>query len=280
VVEFFNLKPSVAFSKPAQIEKEELQQKILKPTIVLENVSFTYPNSDKPALKKINLEVPCGQKLALIGENGAGKTTMVKLLLRIYDPQEGRILINGIDLKKLPEDVLFSLYSTLFQSFGKFYLTVRENLEMAAGRKLSEEEMIDFLKFSNAWDFIKGTKYQLEQQLGPEYKKGTDLSGGQWQRLAIARAYAKKAPILILDEPTSAVDAKSEMEIFDRLNREMRKNTLIFISHRFSTIKDAERIVVLDKGRIIEEGTHKQLMANRRKYAQLYTIQAERYKRK
>ena len=170
-------------------------------------------------------------------------------------------------------------YELLCKSY-EFYMTIEENLQMAAGKKLSDEEMIYFLKFSNAWEFIKDTKYKLKQQLGPEYKHGLDLSGGQWQRLAIARAYAKRAPILILDEPTSAVDAKSEMEIFDRLNREMKENTLIFISHRFSTIKDAERIVVLDKGKLIEDGTHSQLIKNQGKYAQLYTIQAERYKRR
>ena len=139
--------------------------------------------------------------------------------------------------------------------------------------------MKKYLQFANSWEFIKDTKNVYDQQLGPEYTDGIDLSGGQWQRLAIARAYAKQAPILILDEPTSAVDAKSEMEIFDRLIKEMKKNTLIFISHRFSTIKDAERIIVLDKGKIIEDGNHQTLIQNKSKYEELYTIQAERYAR-
>jgi ATP-binding cassette subfamily B protein len=279
VREFFELKPNITFTAVSNFAKTQLIKKIKNPTVVFENVSFAYPNSDKNVLQKINLKIPYGQNLALIGENGAGKTTLVKLLLRMYDPTEGKILINGIDLKELPEDVLFSLFSTLFQSFGKFYLTVKENLELAAGRKLNDEEMESFLKFSNAWEFVKTSKDRFNQQLGPEYKDGTDLSGGQWQRLAIARAYAKDAPMLILDEPTSAVDAKSEMEIFDRLNKEMKVNTLIFISHRFSTIKDAERIVVLHQGKVVEDGTHPQLMENKGKYFDLYTIQAERYKR-
>ncbi len=279
VREFFELKPNIVFPIIGNSWKTQLVEKIKNPTVVFENVFFAYPNSDKNVLQKINLKIPYGQNLALIGENGAGKTTLVKLLLRMYDPTEGKILINGINLKELPEDALFSLYSTLFQSFGKFYLTIRENLELAAGRKLNDEEMEAFLKFSNAWEFVKTSKNRFNQQLGPEYKDGTDLSGGQWQRLAIARAYAKNAPMLILDEPTSAVDAKSEMEIFDRLNKEMKVNTLIFISHRFSTIKDAERIVVLHQGKVVEDGTHSQLMENKGKYFNLYTIQAERYKR-
>ncbi|OGD63758.1 hypothetical protein A2160_03730 [Candidatus Beckwithbacteria bacterium RBG_13_42_9] len=278
--EFFELKPNITFPTVGETQKAKLLKKIKNPKIVFENVSFAYPNSqDKKALENINLTIPYGQNLALIGENGAGKTTLVKLLLRMYDPTEGRILINDMDLKDLPEEVLFTLYSTLFQSFGKFNLTIKENLEMAAGNNLSEEEMIKCLKFSNAWEFVKDTKNKLLQQLGPEYKDGTDLSGGQWQRIAIARAYAKSAAVLILDEPTSAVDAKSEMEIFDRLNKEMKVNTLIFISHRFSTIKDAEKIVVLDQGKIIEEGTHSTLMNNKGKYFNLYTIQAQRYQR-
>jgi len=279
VREFFELKPNVTFPQLTNSSRAALVDKLANPVFVFENVSFAYPNSEKNVLHKINLTVPYGQNLALIGENGAGKTTLVKLLLRMYDPTEGKITVNGIDLKELPEDVLYSLYSTLFQSFGKFYLTVKENLELAAGRKLSEQEMEEYLKFSNAWEFIKTTKHKFNQQLGPEYKDGTDLSGGQWQRLAIARAYAKDAPMLILDEPTSAVDARSEMEIFDRLNKEMKVNTLLFISHRFSTIKDAERIVVLHQGKIVEDGTHTQLMQNKGKYFDLYTIQAKRYKR-
>ena len=220
-----------------------------------------------------------GIMVILSSPSGAGKTTLVKLLLRIYDPTQGTIKINGIDLREIPEKLLFGVYSTLFQDFGKFYLTIRENLELAAGRKLNKEEIINYLKFSNAWEFIKDTKNQVEQQLGPEYTDGIDLSGGQWQRLAIARAYAKDSPILILDEPTSAVDARSEMEIFDRINIKFKNKTLIFISHRFSTIKDAEKIIVMNKGEIIEAGNHTKLMNSKGEYFKLYNTQAGRYKR-
>lgn len=278
-IDYFKIKPHIEYPLVSHDREKELYARLNKPEIVIENLSFRYPNSDRHVLKSVNLTIPFGQNVALIGENGAGKTTLVKLLLRVYDPTEGRILINGIDLKEIPEKLFFKVYSTLFQSFGKFYLTIRENLQLASGDKLSDEEYIKALKLSNAWNYVKDFPKQLDQQLGPTYKEGVDLSGGQWQQLAIAKAYVKNTPIIILDEPTSAIDAKAETEIFDRLNKETRNNTLLFISHRFSTIKDAERIIVLDKGKIIEEGNHSELMQNNQKYAKLYTMQAERYKR-
>lgn len=278
-IDFFDIKSATQFVRISKDAQALLIHKLVYPVIRIEQVSFTYPGAPQKALDRVNFTIPFGQNVALIGENGAGKSTLVKLLLRMYDPTEGNIFINNMNIKEIPENVLFSIYSTLFQSFGKFYISVRDNLEIAAGKKLEEEEMKKILKFANAWEFIKDTKHVYEQQLGPEYTDGIDLSGGQWQRLAIARAYAKQSPILILDEPTSAVDAKSEMEIFDRLIKEMKNNTLIFISHRFSTIKDAERIIVLDKGRITEDGDHQTLIQNKGKYAELYTIQAERYER-
>ncbi len=278
-INFYQIKSVIQFPKLNEEQKNNLARKLQNPIINLENVSFIYPNSSQTVLKNINISIPYGQNIALIGENGAGKTTFVKLLLRMYDPTEGKITLNGIDLRKIPEDVLFPMYSTLFQSFGKFYLTIRENLDMASGKQDDVKEYERILKLSNAWNYTKNFPKLIDQQLGPQYKDGTDLSGGQWQQLAIARAYAKKAPILILDEPTSAIDAKSETEIFDRLNKETKDRTVIFISHRFSTIKDAHRIVVIDKGKIIEDGNHEALMKNKGKYATLYTLQAERYLR-
>ena len=278
-IDFFDIKPTIHFPLLSSQNKQDLISKLKHPLIRVENVSFRYPNSTSFALKNISITIPYGQNIAIIGENGAGKTTLTKLLLRMYDPIGGDIFINDMNIKNIPERILFSIYSTLFQSFGKFYFSVSDNLEMAAGKHLTETEMKKYLSFANAWEFIKNTKGVYSQQLGPEYTDGIDLSGGQWQRLAIARAYAKQSPILILDEPTSSVDAKSEMEIFDRLVKEMENNTLIFISHRFSTIKDAERIIVLDKGSIVEDGNHQTLMAHNGKYAQLYSLQAGRYQR-
>jgi len=280
ILEFYELKPKIENKLIFDNSKtEELINQLKNPTIEVKNVSFKYPNSEIYALKNISLTIPYSQNLALIGENGAGKTTLIKLLLRAYDPTEGAILINGVNIREIPTDILYKSYGTLFQNFGKFNLTVRENIELAANKKISDEEMIKFLKYSNAWKFVEHTKGQLEQQLGPEYENGVDLSGGQWQSLAIARTYAKSAPIVILDEPTSAIDVKSEMEIFDRLNKKMKDETLIFISHRFSTIKDAERIVVMEKGKIIEDGDHKKLIKLNGKYAKLYSIQVERLQR-
>lgn len=279
LIDFYKIKPRISFIKPPKDLQELLKKKLDKPVIVFKSVSFHYPNSQSLALNKINLTIPYGQNLAIIGENGAGKTTLTKLLMRMYDPTEGAIYINDVNLNLIPEKILFNLYSVLFQSFGKFNFTFKENLEMAANRKLNDDEMKKYLLKANAWEFIKDLEKGVNQQLGPEYKDGIDLSGGQWQRLGIARALSKKAPILILDEPTSAVDAKAETEIFDRLNKETKENTVIFISHRFSTIKDAERIIVLDKGKIIEDGTHLNLIKANLKYATLYNLQAERYLR-
>jgi ATP-binding cassette, subfamily B, bacterial len=280
ILEFYKLESKVTEKVITdKTQLEDISNKIKNPNIEFLDVSFKYPNSETCALKNISLKIPYSQNLALIGENGAGKTTLIKLLLRVYDPTEGKILINGIDIKEIPTDLLYKCFGTLFQNFGKFNLTVRENLELAANKKISDEEMIQCLKYSNAWKFIELTKGKLDQQLGPEYENGIDLSGGQWQSLAIARTYAKEAPIVILDEPTSAIDVKSEMEIFDRLNKKMKDETLIFISHRFSTIKDAEKIVVLHQGKIVEEGNHASLMKINGRYANLYNIQVERLKR-
>lgn len=200
-------------------------------------------------------------------------------MLRVYDPTEGNIFLNDINIKEIPEHILFQIYSTLFQTFGRFYLTIQENMQLASGKKLSDEEYIKALKLSNAWNFVDTFPKKLNQQLGPNYTDGVDLSGGQWQQLAIGKALVRKTPVLILDEPTSSVDAKAEMEIFDRLNKETKDRTVIFISHRFSTIKDANRIVVIDKGKIIEDGNHETLMKDKNKYATFYTLQAERYLR-
>ncbi len=279
VLDFFDMQPSIVYPKLSEKVLVSMRKKLQYPLIEIQNLTFSYQNSKECALKNISLIIPFGQKIAIVGENGAGKSTLVKLLMRVYEPQEGKILINNIDIRELPEDVLFGMYSTLFQDYGKFYLTIRENLEVAAGKKLSEKEIVQLLKFSGAWEFVKNKKNGIEQQLGPEYKDGTELSGGEWQKLGIARTHAKKAPILILDEPTSNVDAKSEMEIFDRINNELKEHTLVFISHRFSTIKDAERIVVLDKGKISEDGAHSELIQKNGTYARLYTLQAERYLR-
>ncbi|MBI4226128.1 ABC transporter ATP-binding protein [Candidatus Roizmanbacteria bacterium] len=278
-IDYYSIKRNIDFPKITPSLEKELLEKLKNPIITVENVSFHYPNAARMVLKNINLIIPSSQNIAIIGENGAGKTTLVKLLLRVYDPTEGKILLNGIDLKNVPENILFKTYSTLFQSFGKFYLTIRENMELGAGRKLPDDEYIKALKLSNAWHYINAFPKKLDQQLGPNYTDGVDLSGGQWQQLAIAKALVRKTPVLILDEPTSSVDAKAETEIFDRLNKETKDRTIIFISHRFSTIKDAHRIVVIHKGKIIEDGNHEELLKNKGQYATLYALQAERYLR-
>jgi len=278
-MEFFNLKPFVIFPSLSNKSATTLSEELQRPTIVIENLSFKYPNAKKPAIRHINLEIPFGQKIAIVGENGAGKTTLIKLLMRIYDPHNGNIYLNGINLKEIPENILYPIYATLFQEFGQFYLTIKENLELATGAKLTSPEIIKLLSQSNAWNYVQNFEEQYNQQLGPEYSNGIDLSVGQWQQLGIARTMAKNGQIIILDEPTSAIDAKSEVEIFDKLLTQLKQQTMIYISHRFSTIKDAERIVVLHKGEIIEDGSHTELIQQQGRYANLYTLQAARYDR-
>ena len=280
IIEFYELESKMSYRNiSSKDELKKMLEDLKHPSISFTNVSFRYPNSDIYVLKNINIDIPYSQNVALIGENGAGKTTLIKLLLRVYDPTEGNILINNININNIPVEVLYKCFGTLFQNFGKFNLTVRENLELAANKKISDKEMVDNLKYANAWKFIKNTNDGLDQQLGPEYKNGVDLSGGQWQSLAIARTYSKEAPIVILDEPTSSIDIKSEMQIFDRLIKKMKNETLIFISHRFTTIKDAERIIVLEKGKVVEDGDHDKLIKNNGKYAHLYNIQVSRLQR-
>jgi ABC-type multidrug transport system fused ATPase/permease subunit len=275
IEDFFSLKSNVIF-QAIDSKTKRVDSHLENPNIKFENVSFKYPNSNEYIFEDLNLEIPFGQKTAIIGENGAGKSTLIKLLMRVYDVTKGDIFINKVNIRDIPEEYLYKLFSPLFQDFAKFHLTVRENFELVTGEKVSDRKIKDLLIFSNAYGFINKTTNRYDQQLGPEFSNGIDLSGGQWQRLAISRAFSQNKPILILDEPTSAVDIRNEDEIFQRINKHLNNKTLIYISHRFSTIKDAERIIVLDDGNIIEDGEHDELMNNHGKYFELYSIQRNR----
>lgn len=246
------------------------------PRIEFEEVCFAY--ADGPAvLDRISFAIEPGQHLALVGINGAGKSTIIKLLCRFYDPTAGRILIDGVDLRDLDLPTWHACLGTLFQDFVRFHFTVRDNILLGDPRREDEAALRRAAELAGAHDFITRLPRGYDQALGREFDGGLELSVGQWQKLAIARAFYQLAPVLIMDEPTSAVDAESEAAIFANLEHAYRERTVIFISHRFSTVRNADRILVLAGGRIIEDGTHADLMGQEGLYARMYRTQAKGY---
>lgn len=215
----------------------------------------------------------------MVGENGAGKTTIIKLLLRFYDVTDGEILINGVNIKELNLDEWHKLVGALFQDFIKYQFTFKENVYIGDLAKANDEKLLREAIFkSGASAYVNKLPDGLNQVVGKMFEKGIDLSGGQWQKLALARAFFRDAPLLILDEPTSAIDAKAEYEIFQNVQKLQKDKTVIIISHRFSTVRNADRILVLHGGHIIEEGDHKKLMDKKGLYAELFELQARGYK--
>ena len=244
-----------------------------------ENVGFKYPNSDKWANRNLNFALKVGEKLALVGENGSGKTTLVKLLARLYDPDEGRILLDGVDLKDYNLAELREHIGVIFQDFQKFNFTAGDNIavgDIAAREELPELERAAHQSLADA--VIEKLPLKYDQPLGRKFAKGIELSGGEWQKVALARAYLREAEVLILDEPTAALDARAEYEVFRRFAELTKGKTAILISHRFSTVRMADRILVLDKGNLLEIGTHEELLARNGRYAELFYLQAEGYK--
>lgn len=242
------------------------------------NVSFSYPDSEIEILKEVNFEIKAGEKIAFVGQNGAGKTTLTKLLLRFYSPTQGEILLDGININHFNKKEYQAYFGVLFQDFFRYEFTVRENIAIGKIDQIRNQERIEkAAKLSLAEDVVKELPSGYEQQLGKRFVKGQELSGGQWQKIALARAYMKNAEVIILDEPTSALDAKAESEVFERLIHLIKDKTSVIISHRFSTVRQADRIIVLENGSILENGTHEELMINNKLYAELFTLQAEGY---
>lgn len=251
---------------------------VIRDGIVFENVGFRYPNSERWALRNVSFVLKAGEKLALVGENGAGKTTLVKLLARLYDPTEGRILVDGVDMRTFQLESLRRNIGVIFQDFVRFYLSAAENI--AVGDIAAREErprIEDSAHKSMADEVIGRLPLKYEQMLGRRFAEGVELSGGEWQKVALARAYMRDAQILILDEPTAALDARAEYEVFVRFSELTAGKTAVLISHRFSTVRMAHRILVLQHGTLREIGTHEELLQSGGLYAELFTLQAAGY---
>ncbi|MBC7661830.1 MAG: ABC transporter ATP-binding protein [Chitinophagaceae bacterium] len=243
------------------------------------NVGFRYPGRDAWALKDINLYIPAGKSLALVGHNGAGKTTFIKLLCGLYTPTEGSILLDGRDLRDWDAEILLHRIGVIFQDFNQYHFTLRENVGLGSVDHLDDESRVRrAVDRVGADEILKGMNQGLETMLGRWFSDGVDLSGGQWQKVALARAFVREeADILILDEPTAALDAEAEQRIFERFQILAKGRTTILISHRFPTVRIADHIVVIEGGRLVEEGNHESLVEANGRYAELFTLQAKGY---
>jgi ATP-binding cassette subfamily B protein len=268
------------FESPEEVDGTEAFKKLTEgPTIKIENLSFSYPRSTKKVIKKLDLEIKKGEKIAIVGHNGAGKTTLIKLLLRFYKPQEGEIFINGGKLANLKINDYFRNVSVLFQDFNSYpHLSLKENISIGKPGKISLKNIKKAAKYADVSDFVEEYKDGYDQLLSEKYKAGTRPSTGQWQKIAIARFFYRNSPLVIFDEPTAAIDAKSEAKIFNKIYSFFRGKTVIIISHRFSTVRNADRIIVFSKGEIVEQGSHKELMELNGTYAEAFNIQALGYK--
>src|SRR3954464_7132020 len=272
--EFLEIRPSI-HSLPGSIPAP----RPIRAGFEFQNVTFAYPGGLKPVVQNINFHLDINEKVALIGQNGAGKTTLVKLLARLYDPTEGRILLDGVDLREYNVEDLRREIGVIFQDYMRYDAIVRENIGFGNIDVLGDQERIRSAAFKS---LAKGVIDQLpggfEQMVGRRFDGGVDLSGGEWQKFALARAYMRDAQLLILDEPTATLDARAEYEVFQRFAELTRGRMAVLISHRFSTVRMADRILVLAGGQIQEQGTHKELLAVQGHYAELFELQAAGYR--
>ena len=274
--ELFELRPKLASSPNALRVRFDHP-----PHVEFRNVSFKYPGEDTESplvLKNISFTIDTGEKIAIIGVNGSGKTTLIKLLCRTYDPTEGQILVNGTDLRDINLQDWQSAIGVLFQDFPLYHLTIRESIGLGdINSEVDVTKLQDAARFSGADEFIETFPRKFDQLVWKEFRDGTDLSKGQHQRLAVARMFYRNAAITILDEPTASIDAVTEEKIFSSLEQNMEGKTVILITHRFSSVKNTDKILMLELGQIIEQGSHRELMTLNQKYAALYTMQASRY---
>jgi ATP-binding cassette subfamily B protein len=271
---FFEMKPTIQ-SKPNALAAP----RPIRLGFEFRNVTFQYPGNERRVIDHLNFHLHPGERVALIGENGQGKTTLVKLITRLYDPTDGEILLDGVDLREYDLEDLYREIGVIFQDFMRYEMTARENIAVG---KIDQVENLPTLKEASekslADEVIARLPAHFEQMLGRRFEGGVDLSGGEWQKLALARAYLRDSQLLILDEPTAALDARSEYQVFQRFAELTTGKMALFISHRFSTVRMADRIVVLESGRIVEEGTHEKLTRMGGRYAEMFELQAASYR--
>jgi ATP-binding cassette subfamily B protein len=271
--EFFEIRPRIVLRANPKPFPDPIRS-----GFVFEDVGFRYLNSNHWANRHLNFTLHAGEKLALVGENGAGKTTLVKLLARLYDPTEGRILLDGVDLREYDPAALRLQIGIIFQDYLRYQMTVAQNIAVG---NIREKENRDLIVAAARQSLADGLAQRLagkyDQALGRRFNEGVELSGGEWQKIALARAYMRDAQLLILDEPTSALDARAEYEVFQRFADLTRGKSAVLISHRFSTVRMADRILMLDKGEIIEIGSHEELLKKEGRYAELFNLQARGY---
>lgn len=289
--DFFKMQPSIVSAPEALPVPSSINE------LVFDRVGFRYPGSEQWAVRQVSFRIARGEKVALVGENGAGKTTITKLLARLYDPTEGRILMDGVDLREYDLESVRQNIGVIFQDFVHYDLRLDENIGIGEIRGVQEylndlaaslpdsydkfstnSAIMDAARKSQADDLARHLPFGYRQMLGRRFESGIDLSGGEWQKVALARAYIRKAQLIILDEATAALDARAEYQTFQRFAEIVSGQMVVLISHRFSTVRVADRIIVLQKGAIIEEGTHDQLLARNGIYAELFQLQAKGYR--
>ena len=273
LVEFLRVGPNIR-SKPDALPAP----RPIRDGFQFENVTFAYPETERRVLDELNLRIEPGERIALIGENGQGKTTLVKLLTRLYDPSAGRMLLDGVDLREYCIEDLHSQIGVIFQDFMRYEMTARLNIGVGRIGAARNGAVQQAARKSLADRVVAKLPLGYEQLLGRRFGGGVDLSAGEWQKIALARAYLRDAQLLILDEPTASLDARSEYEVFQRFAELTQGKTALLISHRFSTVRMADRIVVLENGKVAEQGAHGELIARGGRYAQMFELQASSYR--
>jgi ATP-binding cassette subfamily B protein len=271
---FFQMKPTIQ-SKPNALRAP----RPIKQGFEFRGVSFRYPGTERQVLNRLDFHLHPRERVALIGENGQGKTTIVKLITRLYDPTEGQVLLDGVDLKEYRLEDLYREIGVIFQDFTRYEMTARENIAVGRIEEIDDLKMLETAARKSLADAVIGRlPGGYDQMLGRRFETGVDISGGEWQKVALARAYLRDAQLLVLDEPTAALDARSEFEVFQRFAELTAGKMALFISHRFSTVRMADRIVVLENGKIAEEGSHEQLARLGGRYKEMFEMQAASYR--